>query len=44
MQITIAPRSSDNAIGAYIEKNETNTAVYDNFFKTVYEKNITASV
>lgn len=44
MQITIVPRSTDNAIGAYLEKNETNSAVYDNFFKKVYEKNSTASI
>lgn len=40
--ITIAPRSTDGAVGGYIEPNETNTAVYNAFFNGVLEK--TASV
>ena len=42
--ITIAPRSTDNAVGCYMELNETNTALYNSWFTSVYEKNATASV
>lgn len=44
ISITMAARSTDNAIKAVIEPNETNKEVYDTFFKKVYEKNATASV
>jgi phi13 family phage major tail protein len=44
VSITMSPRSTDKAIKAVIEPNETNKAVYDNFFKKVYEKDATASV
>lgn len=44
MSITMSPRATDRAVMAYIEPNETNTAVYDEFFKSVYEKDATASV
>lgn len=44
MTITMNPRSTDKAVMAYIEPNETNQAVYDNFFTEVYEKDVTASV
>ncbi len=44
ISITMAARSTDNAIKAVIEPNETNKAVYDAFFTKVYEKNATASV
>ena len=44
LPITINPRSSDRAVKCYIEENESNKAVYDNFFKKVYEKDSTASV
>lgn len=41
ISITMAPRSTDNAIKAVIEPNETNQDVYDTFFTKVYEKNAT---
>lgn len=44
ISITMSPRSTDKAIKAVIEPNETNQAVYDTFFKKVYEKNATGSV
>ncbi len=44
ISITMSPRSTDRAIKAVIEPNETNQAVYDTFFTKVYEKNATGSV
>lgn len=44
ISITMAARSTDNAIKAVIEPNETNKAVYDTFFTKVYEKDAVASV
>lgn len=44
MTITMSPRSTDKAVMAYIEPNETNQDVYDAFFKKVYEKNATVGV
>ena len=44
MTITMSPRSTDKAVKAYIEPNETNQDVYDAFFDKVYEKNAVASV
>lgn len=44
ISITMAARSSDNAIKAVIEPNETNKDVYDTFFSKVYEKNAVVSV
>lgn len=44
ISITMAARSTDNAIKAVIEPNETNQSVYDTFFTKVYEKNAAASV
>lgn len=44
VSINMAPRSTDKAIKAVIEPNETNKAVYDTFFSKVYEKNATATV
>ncbi len=44
MTITMSPRSTDKAIKAYIEPNETNQDVYDTFFTKVYEKNATVGV
>lgn len=44
ISITMSPRSTDKAIKAVIEPNETNTAVYNAFFDSVYEKNATAGV
>ena len=44
MTITMSPRSTDKAVMAYIEQNETNQDVYDAFFNKVYEKNAQASV
>ena len=38
--VTIAPRSSDRAIGAYMEKTDDNTASYNAWFTTVYEKTL----
>ncbi len=36
--VTCAPRSTDGAIGAYLEPNETNQEIYNKFFEKVYEK------
>ena len=44
ISITMAARSSDNAIKAVIEPNETNQEVYNTFFTKVYEKDATATV
>lgn len=44
LPITIAPRTTDSAIGTYLEPTEENKAVYDTFFTQVYEKDATASV
>jgi len=44
MSITMSPRPTDKAVMAYIEPNEDNMAVYNNFFNAVYTKNATASV
>lgn len=44
MTITMSPRSTDKAIKAYIEPNETNKAIYDAFFSKVYEKDASAGV
>lgn len=44
VSITMAPRSTDKAIKAVIEPNETNQDVYDTFFTKVYEKNAVAGV
>lgn len=44
ISITMSPRSTDKAVMAYIEPNETNKDVYDAFFKKVYEKDAMASV
>lgn len=37
MTITIAPRSTDNAVGGYVELTEDNAAVYNGWFNAVYE-------
>ena len=44
ISITMSPRTTDKAVMAYIEPNETNQDIYDEFFDAVYEKNATASV
>lgn len=44
VSITMSPRSTDKAIKAVIEPDETNQAVYNTFFTKVYEKNATAEV
>lgn len=44
VSITMSPRSTDRAIKAVIEPNETNQDVYDTFFTKVYEKNAAAGV
>lgn len=41
ISITMSPRTTDKAIKAVIEPNETNQAVYDTFFSKVYEKDAT---
>ena len=38
--ITIAPRSTDNSVGAFIEKTDDNTAVYNAWFSSVYESDV----
>lgn len=40
VQITIVPRSTDNAIGGYVEKTDDNAEVYDGWFSEVYESSI----
>lgn len=42
--ITASARSTDNLVRASIEPNETNKTIFNNFYKSVYEKNATASV
>ena len=44
ISISMSPRSTDKAIKAVIEPSEENKAVYDTFFKKVYEKDAKASV
>ena len=44
LSITMAARSTDNAIKAVIEPTAENQDVYDTFFTQVYEKNASASV
>ena len=44
ISITMSPRSTDKAIKAVIEPSDTNKAVYDTFFKKVYEKDATGVV
>lgn len=44
ISITMSPRSTDKAIKAVIEPSDTNKAVYDTFFKKVYEKDATGEV
>lgn len=44
ISITMSPRSTDKAIKAVIEPSEQNQAVYDTFFKKVYEKDATVEV
>ena len=44
ISITMSPRSTDKAVMAYIEPNDTNEDVYNSFFTKVYEKNAQASV
>lgn len=40
LTISIAPRSTDNAIGAFMERNEENASVYDSWFTSVYESDL----
>ena len=44
ISITMSPRSTDKAIKAVIEPSDTNKAVYDTFFKKVYEKDATGEI
>ena len=43
ISITMSPRSTDKAIKAVIEPNETNQSVYNTFSTQVYEKNAVPS-
>lgn len=38
--ITIAPRSTDNAVGAYMELTDDNASSYNAWFTTVYESDL----
>lgn len=40
MTITATPRSTDGNIGCHIEKTEDNTAVYNAWFTSVYESDV----
>lgn len=40
VDITAAPRASDKLVRVVLEKTTENTSVYNNFFSTVYESNI----
>ena len=40
VDITAAPRASDKLVKVALEKTDDNTNVYNNFFSTVYESNI----
>lgn len=40
LTITIAPRSTDSAIGAYLEPTDDNTSVYNNWFSEVYASDL----
>lgn len=44
VSITMSPRSTDKAIKAVIEPNETNKEVYNTFFTKVYEKDAVTGV
>ena len=44
LSITMSPRSTDNAIKATIEPNETNTEIYNKFYEKVYEKDASEAV
>lgn len=44
MTITMSPRSTDRAVMAYIEPNDTNEDIYNSFFTKVYKKDATAGV
>lgn len=41
ISITMSPRTTDKAIKAVIEPDDTNKAIYDTFFTKVYEKDAT---
>lgn len=40
LPITIAPRSTDNRVGAYMELTDDNTSAYNSWFTTVYESDL----
>lgn len=40
LTITIAPRSTDNAVGAYLEPTDENTAIYNAWFNQVYQSDL----
>lgn len=41
LSLTVGPRSTDQKVRAILERSETNTTVYDNFYKSVYEEDAT---
>lgn len=44
MDISISPRSTDKQVKAVLEESNTNQAVFNSFFESVYEKNSTSGV
>lgn len=44
LSITTGPRSTDKKVRAIMERTEENGTLYDNFYKSVYEEDATASV
>ena len=44
MDLNIKPRSTDGEVKATLPKTDDNTAVYNEFFSNVYEKNSVASI
>jgi len=40
LTISIAPRSTDDAVGAYMEKTELNETAYNGWFNSVYESDV----
>lgn len=44
LSITTGPRSTDKKVRAILERSEENATLYDDFYKSVYEEDATASV
>lgn len=42
LNLTISARASDGQVNGHLEKSDTNTTAYNNFFTTVYEKVVSA--